>query len=450
MADQSIQTSYDEPLVATPERPAPAPRPVRGAPRNVPVVQEAARPAVEHKLGYFATLDKPLLVILCMLLAIGMLMVFSTTFDWSFQTWGSPTVKFLEHIRNITVGMIGLVLMSLLDYRIWRRFAVWILLVTIGTLVAVLLFGDDTFGARRSLIRGSLQPGELAEFAVVIYMAAWLSSKNTKIRSITYGLIPFAVLIGIIGALLMLQPDLSTAAIVFISAGTMFFLAGAEPMQLLFAGITAGGVGWILAQRLSYAQDRVQTFLSGIVDITQANYQTQQAIIAFSNGGWLGVGIGGSSQKFGFLPAAHTDSIFAIIGEELGIVGAGIVILLYIAFVVRGFQIARRAQDPFGALLASGLTIWVVSQAILNTAVMLGLVPSTGLPLPFISFGGSSIVVLMTGVGMMLSIQRVAANRQLASERRNDIAYYDRSRGNRRPRVSRTGRGRGDDAAQTE
>lgn len=449
MAEQPIQTSYDEPLVAAVENEVRAPRPVRGTPRSVPAVNEATRPA-ERKLSYFATLDKPILVVVSMLLAVGLLMVFSTTFDWSFQNWGSPTVKFMEHVRNVGIGLVGLVIMSLIDYRMWRRFAVWILLVTIGALIAVLIFGDDTFGARRSLIRGSLQPGELAEFAVVIYMAAWLSSKNTKIRSITYGLIPFAVLIGIIGALLMLQPDLSTAAIVFITSGTMFFLAGADTMQLLFAGITAGGVGWVLAQRLSYAQDRVQSFVTGIVDITQANYQTQQAIIAFSNGGWLGVGIGGSSQKFGFLPAAHTDSIFAIIGEELGIVGAGVVILLYIAFVMRGFQIARRAQDPFGALLAAGLTIWVITQAILNIAVMLGLVPSTGLPLPFISFGGSSMAVLLAGVGLLLSIQRVSANRYLAPERRNDIAYYDRSRRNRRPRVSRAGRGGSDEAAQAE
>jgi cell division protein FtsW len=192
----------------------------------------------------------------------------------------------------------------------------------------------------------------------------------------------------------------------------------------------------------SYAEDRVSSFLSGLNNLTQAHYQVQQAVIAFLNGGWTGVGLGEGRQKFGFLPAPHTDSIFAVIGEELGVIGATVVVLLYVAFVIRGFQISRRAIDPFGALLASGMTVWVVSKALLNIAVMTAVVPPTGAVLPFISFGGSSLVVLMAGTGLLLSVARVRTRLDNAPERRNAVANYDSGGRNRRPRISSAGSGR--------
>jgi cell division protein FtsW len=453
MADKPLDPIYGDPMPGEMPDEERAPRPVRATPRSTAAVAEAPltseRLTGERQVSFWATLDKPLLIVVGTLLAVGMMMVYSTTFDWSYINWGSPMVKFTEHLRNIGVGLTVMTIMLLIDYRIWKRFAIWILLVTIGALVAVLLFGDDTFGARRSLIGGSLQPGELAEFSIIIYMAAWLSSKSTRIRSITYGLIPFAILLGIIGVLVMLQPDMSTAVIIFMTAGTMFFLAGAKLSHLLTAALTGGGVGWFLAQRLSYGPDRLQDFWTGVVDVTQANWQTLQARIAFENGGWFGVGLGESSQKITYsLPAAHTDSIFAVIGEELGLLGTAVIVLLYIAFVIRGFQIARRSVDPFGALLSAGVTVWVVYQALLNIAVMLGLVPSTGLPLPFISFGGSSLVVILAGVGLMLCIQRVSISRKLSPERRKTSADHDRSRGNRRPRLPGTRRSRGNRQTQ--
>jgi cell division protein FtsW len=290
------------------------------------------------------------------------------------------------------------------------------------------------------LINGSLQPGEAAELVIVIYMAAWLSSRRTKIRSIAYGLIPFAMLVGIVGGLVMLQPDLSTAAIIFVSSGVMFFLAGADTRQLVVGGVLAVIVCWGITQfglLPSYAEDRVSTYVAGVTDLTQANYHVQQAVIAFMNGGWTGRGLGNGLQKFGFLPAPHTDSIFAVIGEELGVIGAVVVVVLYVALVVRGLQIARRAPDAFGSLMAAGLTIWIVSKALLNIAVMTAVVPSTGVPLPFISYGGSSLLVLMAGTGLLLSVSRVSARQQSAPERRNAVADHDSSRRDRRSRVSR-------------
>lgn len=394
----------------------------------------------EQRRRIVATLDPYLLTVISGLLAIGLMMVYSTTFDWSYQTYGSDSVIFMQHVRNMIIGLIIMGLLIFIDYRVWRRFAVWLLLVVIGMLVAVLIFGDYTFGARRALINGSFQPGEAAELVIVIYMAAWLSSRRTRIRSLTYGLIPFIVLVGIVGGLVMVQPDISTAAMIFITSGIMFYLAGADMKQLVGAAIIVGVSGYVVAQLgllPSYAADRVDSYLSGVSNLTQAHYQVQQAVIAFLNGGWTGVGLGEGRQKFGFLPAPHTDSIFAVIGEELGVIGAMVVVLLYVGFVIRGFRVSRRAVDGFGALLGAGLTVWVVTKALINIAVMTAVVPPTGAPLPFISFGGSSLVTLLAGTGLLLSIARVRTRTNNASERRPSVANFDNGGRNGRSRIPR-------------
>ena len=407
---------------------------------RTPPPTEEVRPAGSRSRRIIATIDKPLVAIVGLLVVIGSLMIFSTTFDWSNASRGSATAIFVEdHLRNVSLAVIALIFFAVIDYRFWKRFAVWLLLFTIGTLIAVLLFGDDTFGARRSLIGGRFQPGELAEFTIIVYMAAWLGSKTTKVDSFLFGLIPFGMVVGVIVYLIYQQPDLSSAAVIAMTAGIMYFLAGANLLHIGAILGVGGAVGMIFVQSLGYAQTRIADYTAGLIDPTQANYHTQQAIIAFLKGGWTGVGLGQSEQKFGALPAPHTDSIFAIIGEELGVVGAAFVVILFVAFAIRGFQIARNARDPFGALLCIGVTSWVIIQALLNIAVMTALVPSTGVPLPFISFGGSSLMVLMIGVGLMLSVQRVATLKQSTSERRNDIANYDRGWGNRRARLSRSG-----------
>lgn len=451
MADQPI---LDLPPVSEPSA---APRPVRSTPRAVPRV--AAEPATtERKRGLLATLDGYMLLVVGLLLAIGLMMVYSTTFDWSFQSFGSEFTVFMTHVRNMVISMVVLLVLAFVDYRIWRRLAVILLLVTIGALIAVLLFGDDVFNARRALINGSFQPGELAELVVVIYMAAWLSSRRTQIRSVTYGLLPFAILVGIVAGLVLRQPDISTAATIVIVAGVMFFLAGADLIQIVVTGAIVGVIGFVYVSTLGpdYAQGRLTSYVSGVSDLTEADYHVQQAIIAFNNGGLTGVGLGQGKQKFLNLPAPHTDSIFAVIGEELGLVGASFVVLLYIVLVIRGIQVARRSADYFGALLAAGVTIWIALKALLNIAVMTAMVPPTGASLPFISYGGSSLMVVMAGIGLLLSVARVRARQTLprwseqSPERRNVLAYHDRSRGNGGARLPRPGRSRSDDHARAD
>jgi cell division protein FtsW len=427
--DDDLNPTATRAVIATPARG------VRRAP--------AARPA-ERQRSLLSTLDPYLIIITGCLLAIGLMMVYSTTFDWSYRDFGSESAIMLRQAGNMAVGGVVMALLAIIDYRVWRRLAVPMLLVVIGLLVAVLIFGDDTFGARRSLVGGSLQPGEAAELVIVIYMAAWLSSLRTRIRSITYGLIPFSVLVGIVGGLVLFQPDLSTASIIFLTAGVMFFLAGASIAQIIIAGGSAGliGAALLVSERLSYASSRIDSFISGLSDLTTAHYQVQQAVIAFLNGGWTGVGLGNGRQKFSFLPAPHTDSIFAVIGEELGVIGAAVVVLLYVAFAIRGFQLSRRAVDPFGALLAAGMTVWVVVKALLNIAVMTALVPPTGAALPFISYGGSSLVTLMAGVGLLISVGRVRLRQNQNPERRSVVASYDGGGRHRRAHLSRAGGGR--------
>jgi cell division protein FtsW len=441
MANQPIATDFTEvDEYIDLETNAPAAPVIKSQPRQA---AEAVR--TEKRVGFLAQIDRPFLLVVLMLVAVGCMMVYSTTFDWSYQEFGSEGVIFSQHLRNLGIGMFALAVMTVIDYRLWKRIAVLMLLLTIGGLIAVLLFGDGTFGARRAFFQGSYQPGELAELIIVIYMAAWLGSKNMRITSITHGLLPFAILLAIVGLPILLQPDISTAVTIFIVAGIMFFLAGANIWHLLGALAAMGVAGWAVIQFISYASGRVSAFVNSLTDITQADYHAQQAMIAFYNGGWFGVGLGQGRQKFGYLPVPHTDSIFAVIGEELGVVGAVFVVLLYVILVIRGLSIARKADNAFGALLASGVTLWIATKALMNIAVMLNLLPSTGVALPFVSFGGSSLVTVLAGAGMLLSISRVTTRRAMAASERKkgDGQRADRGWGNRGSRLSGAGNQRG-------
>jgi cell division protein FtsW len=395
---------------------------------------EVSRP-VEKRRTFLSTLDLPLLVLFGLLLAVGSLMIYSATFDWSSQDFGSDTYIFMQHVRNIAIGSVAFLLLTFINYRVWRRFVVILLLGTVGTLIAVLIFSDYTFGARRAFLDGSYQPGELAELTVVVYMAAWLSSRHTRVASITHGLIPFVLLTGIVGGLVALQPDLSTTVTIFVVAGIMFFLAGANILHLTGVLGLMGVAGYILMEVFGYAQERVGYYIAGLTDLTQTNYHAQQAMIAFLNGGWWGVGLGQGRQKFRALPTPHTDSIFAVIGEELGFIGALFVITLFVLLVIRGLQVARRAHDPFGSLLASGVTLWIITKALMNIAVMVNLIPSTGVALPFISYGGSSLLTVMAGAGLLISVSRVTALEN-APDGRKASAHNDRGWGNRWSRLS--------------
>jgi cell division protein FtsW len=380
--------------------------------------------------------DYMLIVIIVSLLLIGLMIVYSATFDLAYRVYGQSTYFFIRQMVWSALGLAVMLVMTRIKYHRWQRFSIPIMGGTLLLLSAVLFIGSERFGAQRSLWNGSIQPSEFCKLAVIIYIAAWLASKGEKIQRATYGLIPFAILIGLIAGLIVLQPDFSTAILIVITTVAMFFIAGADLVQLLISFIFGSATFAFLITRSAHASTRVANFLESLSDpYSSSNYHLQQALIALGSGGISGRGLGDSRQKFGYLPLSHTDSIFAVLGEELGLIGCLVVIGLFAALAYRGFKIALNAPDNFGTVLASGITCWLIFQALINIAVVTATLPFTGLPLPFISFGGSSLVASMAGVGLLLSISRGTQGGEA-----EESASFDIRRRNRRPRLSRSGR----------
>ena len=379
--------------------------------------------------------DYLLLVIVAALLIIGLMMVYSATFDLAYKEYGQPTYFLIRQVLWAALGLAVLLIMARIEYRNWRRFSILIMAGALILLGAVLFLGSERFGAQRSLFQGSVQPSELCKLAIVIYIAHWLSSKGDQIRQVTYGLIPFAILIGLVAALIILQPDFSTAVLIVATAVTMFFLAGADLFQLVISFIVGGATFAFLITRAPYRLARVAAFLDPLGDAQGGGYQVRQTLIALGSGGISGLGLGASRQKFGYLYASHTDGIFAILGEELGLVGCLVVIGLFTALAYRGFKIALEAPEDFGTLLASGITCWLIFQALINIAVITATVPFTGIPLPFVSFGGSSLAVSMAGIGLLLSVSRGGQQKE-----QRESARHDLRRRHWRPRLSGSSR----------
>ena len=395
--------------------------------------------------------DYVLVLAVAGLVIVGLIMVYSATFDWSYQVHQNCFRIASRQFLWVGLGVVALMVFAAVPYDRWRQLAVPVMGGTLLLLVLVPFVGDDRFGARRSFFNGSIQPGELAKLAIAIYVAAWLASKGEQIRDVTYGLIPFAVLIGVVAGLIVMQPDVSTAMLIVLTALTMFFFAGADIFQLAVGGIVSGITFFVLINQLPHARRRVDEYMLTWHDPTLVGHHIRQALIALGSGGLFGVGLGQGQQKLGYLPAPHTDSIFAVIGEELGFVGCLITMGLFLLLTYRGFKIALEAPDAFAALLACGITCWLTFQALVNIAVMTGLIPFTGVALPFVSSGGSAMVVSLAGIGLLLSISRGRPigrqgkrGKQIRKGSRQR-ASLDRRWGNRGTRLSRSGRRTGVD-----
>jgi cell division protein FtsW len=351
-------------------------------------------------------IDYLLVTTVAAVLIVGLMMVYSTTFYLGYELHGQPTYFFVRQLIWVALGITALFVMARIEYHTWLKLSIPMMAGTLLLLGLVLVIGSTKFNAQRWLLNGSVQPSELAKLSVIIYMANWLASKNEKIKQITYGLAPFAVLIGFIIGLIVLQQDLGTAMMIALTTMTMFFIAGGNVLQMALSGLLAGSTFIILITRTPWRLARVVGFLDPFSDPLGQNYQIQQILIALGTGGVTGVGLGASRQKFGAIPAVHTDGIFAILGEELGLVGCLVVIGLFAFIAYRGFRISLTAPDAFGTLLAAGITCSLIFQAIINIGVITATLPFTGLTLPFISFGGSSMITSMASVGLLLSISR--------------------------------------------
>jgi cell division protein FtsW len=349
--------------------------------------------------------DYLLMLSVAALVMVGLLMVYSTTFDWGYGQYGDPLYWLKRHVLWLALGVAVAVALARIDYTLWRDWAVPLLGGTLILLLLVLILGRPQGGMQRALLGSSVQPGELAKVATVIYAAAWASSKGERIRDLTYGLIPFSVWMGLVAGLVALQPDLSTMAVIVLAGFVVFFLSGAHIGQLFVAGLMGGAVFWGLVTVYPHAHERLEAFLAGLRDPSLLPYHPLQALYALASGGLFGTGLGEGRVKF-YLPAAHTDAVFAVIGEELGLVGCLLVVGLFGVLAWRGFRIALRAKDGFGGLLAAGLTGLLVFQAIFNMGVIVSLLPFTGTNLPFIGVGGSSLVTSLAAVGLLESVAR--------------------------------------------
>ena len=295
---------------------------------------------------------------------------------------------------------------ALVDFRILKRWALVIMIGTVLLLLVVLVFGHDNLGARRQLFNNSVQPSEVAKLTIIIYIAYWLSSKGSRLKEVSYGLVPFAVLLGLVALLVVLQPDFDTTGLIVITALIMFFVAGADVKQLAIFALIATVTFVFAVMQIDYAAKRIQEFMSFLQDPLNGSAQMTAGLTALANGGLFGAGLG-DGQNVVYLP--FTDSIFAVVGEELGLVGTLGVVFLFLAFAYRGLRIALRSHDSFGLILGCGITAWIAIQAFVNIAVNTATIPVGGLTLPFISYGGSSLLATMAAVGVLLSISRYGA-----------------------------------------
>lgn len=396
------------------------------------------RPAAVRR--HPAGVDFPLLLGMVLLLAFGLVMVYSASYDFSYAVYDNPAFMFNRQLMWLGLGLTAAFTLSRVDYHHWRTLIVLAMLATVALLIGVLAVNEIRLGAARSFNNGSVQPSELAKLITVIYLAVWLNAKQKQLQDISWGLMPLAVILGIVGGLIYLQPDLSAAATILLLGGLLFFLAGGDLKQIAILLVVALVVGFLVVQVSATGRERLSSYFLGLKDPMQASYHVRRSLEAIVNGGWLGLGLGRSETKHLGLPVPPTDSIFAVITEELGLFGALFTLLLYVLFIWRGLKIASQAPDMLGTLLAAGLTCWIGLEAAINILVIVGLMPFAGNALPFISAGGSNLTASLAAVGILMNISRQAgADSEQQDDWRNFGAVFNLRGRNRRRSVSRSG-----------
>jgi cell division protein FtsW len=365
-----------------------------------------------------------LLALTLVLVSVGLVVVYSASSVMAQSQGLVPHHYLLRQMSGALIGLVALLVAAQLDYRrlrglSWPFLGVVVLLLFVMVLPAARDIAPEVNGARRWLVLGPVvfQPSELAKLALVVWTAALVVKKQDRLRSLSRGLAPFLLIWSVVAGLVLLQPDLSTALLVLMLSGLVAYSGGARPAHFLVLAAGAMPVVWAQMTRVAYRMERVVTFLDPRADLADMGYQINQSLIALGSGGVAGRGFGRGQQKFGFLPEPHNDFILAMIGEEWGFVGVATIVLLFVAFALVGYRIARGATDLFGFLLALGATNLIVLQSLLHMGVNLALLPATGVTLPFISYGRSSLVVSLAAAGVLMSIGRVSDQRGRALAR---------------------------------
>ena len=383
-------------VLAPPRRGDPGPRPPRPVRAPAPTPGDRVWVVLPAVVG-----------VLC---GIGLMMVLSASSVQALRTTGGPWVFFVRQAAWVAAGAVALLFCAKVDYRRWRSAAGLLLALCVVLLVCVLVpsIGITAGGSSRWLGFGQarFQPSELAKLALLLFTANLVAHRTERRGQDAVVVRPVLLATGLVSLLVMLQPDMGTTMIVVLVVLAVLFVGGVPlaRMAALLGATVASGI--VLALAEGYRRARLFAFMDPWEDASNTGYQIAQSLVALGTGHLSGVGLGASRAKWGFLPNAHTDFIFAIIGEELGLLGTILVVALFAAFTAAGIRAAMRAPDCFGRLVAAGVTVWVVGQAFINVGAVIGLLPITGVPLPFVSFGGSSLVITMAAVGILVNVAR--------------------------------------------
>lgn len=343
------------------------------------------------------------------LIVFGLIMIYSVSKYYSLQLTNEATDKYflLKQLKFVGIGILAWIVFQSIDYRFWQTKTTLFFWITLALFLLPLLpFGHGGAGARWVDLKIlSFQPSEIAKLTLILYLAGWFSSKKDNLEEIKKYFLPFVAVVSVIAVLMLLQKDLGTLSIIVVICASIIFIAGAPAYQILAGSGLSAFLIWIAIKIEPYRIQRFLTFLNP-ENSDSASYHIKNALIAIGSGGLWGLGFGQSKQKYLYLPEAHTDSIFAIISEELGLIRAGLVIVVFVFIAMRGYKIASRSPDIYARLVAVGITTWLTFQMIVNIGAMLSVLPLTGVPLPFISYGGSSLVVLLSAVGILVNISK--------------------------------------------
>lgn len=358
-------------------------------------------------------MDLTFLFLVLTLLAIGLVMLFSASYAYAYYNEQGQSFYYISRqLVFALIGVVGMLIISRIDYHILQRFVLPIFAITIFLLILVLIIPTRDDAKRWIMIPGiklTFQPSELAKFAIVLVFAHLISVNNDRMKNPRYGLFPFLGVLGIIATLMVIEPHLSGTVLIVSIGIVMMFVGGTDLKWFMLGGgavVALVGVLALVPGIVPYAMSRIEYWQNPWLDAQGKGFQTIQSLYAIGSGGLLGVGIGNSRQKHLYLPEPQNDFIFAVVCEELGFVGATIIILLFVLLVWRGFVIAMRCRDRFGSMLAIGLATQVGIQTILNIAVVSNTVPNTGISLPFFSYGGTALVMLLAQMGIILSVSR--------------------------------------------
>ena len=357
--------------------------------------------------------DYVLLSAALMLVVLGLIAVFSSSYAIGFVNQGDANFFIKRQAVWAALGLVGLVAAMSINYRLLMRLSPLLMLAAIAGLVAVFVpsLSASAEGSARWISVGPVtaQPSEFAKLAVLVYLAAWLAAKGPTVRNFALGVAPYIGMVGLVTALVLLEPDLGTAALIALITGTLLFVSGARLLHIAALVLSAAGFTGALVLVGGYGAARILSFTSAESYPQGLGFQTLQMLQALGSGGLTGLGLGVSRQKFFYLPASHTDGVLAIIGEELGYIGVAVVLGLFALLLWRGLRVVQRAADPFGSLLAAGVLAWIAFQMLINVGGVTRSIPLTGIPLPLVSYGGSSLLMTMIAIGVLLSVSRYAA-----------------------------------------